>query len=110
MNTYKYIARDLQGGRREGHKQAVSSSDVLNWLREQGFTPISVTELAARVRKAKAKTRSKRIKSAELAALCWQLTTMVEGGIPITTALETISEDIDNLQLQQLLHYIMHPL
>jgi type II secretory pathway component PulF len=107
LNTYKYIARDLQGQRREGHKQAVSSGDVLNWLREQGFTPISVTELAARVRKAKAKARSKRIKSAELAALCWQLTTMVEGGIPITTALETISEDIDNLQLQQLLQKVL---
>jgi type IV pilus assembly protein PilC len=32
---------------------------------------------------------------------------MVEGGIPITTAIETISADIENLQLQEVLHKIL---
>ena len=32
---------------------------------------------------------------------------MVEGGIPITTAIETISEDIENLQLQQVLQEVL---
>ena len=31
---------------------------------------------------------------------------MLEGGIPITTAIDTISEDTDNLQLQQVLQQI----
>jgi type IV pilus assembly protein PilC len=42
-----------------------------------------------------------------VAALCWQLTTMVEGGIPITTAIETISSDIENLHLQEILRCIL---
>ncbi len=107
MKNYKYIARDSSGERKEGLKQAASSSDVLGWLREQGFTPVSVNEMAVTVEKPRQKKRGKRIKSADLAALCWQLTTMVEGGIPVTGALETISADIDNSALQQILRDIV---
>ena len=94
MGTYKYVARDFKGSRKEGVKQAAGANDVLNWLREQGFTPVSVDALHQSVkRQQKAAGRSKKIRSGDLAALCWQLTTMVEGGIPITSALETISDD-----------------
>ncbi len=103
MKSYKYIARDTTGKRREGVKEAASSNDVLGWLRDQGFTPVSVSEIAASKAKARQGGRQKRIKSADLAALCWQLTTMVEGGISVTTALETISEDMENVSLQRIL-------
>jgi type IV pilus assembly protein PilC len=91
----------------EGLRQAISSADVLGWLREQGFTPISVKERSASTTTVQKKARRKRIKSADLSALCWQLTTMVEGGIPITTALETVSDDVENLQLRNILHQIL---
>ncbi|MHC4645460.1 MAG: type II secretion system F family protein [Planctomycetota bacterium] len=104
MKNYQYIARDSTGTRKEGHSQAASTTDVLNWLRDQGFTPVSVNEVSrAAARKSRPKGRRKRIKSADLSALCWQLTTMVEGGIPLTSALETIAEDIENLYLQKIL-------
>ncbi|KPJ68266.1 MAG: hypothetical protein AMJ43_00585 [Coxiella sp. DG_40] len=48
MKSYKYIARDLAGARKEGFTQAASSNDVLGWLREQGFTPVSVNASASR--------------------------------------------------------------
>ncbi|MHC4149373.1 MAG: type II secretion system F family protein [Planctomycetota bacterium] len=107
MRSYKYTARDASGQRREGLKEANSSNDVLGWLRDQGFTPVSVTEASAGAPQAKRTQHRKRIKSADLAALCWQLTTMVEGGIPITTALDTISDDIENLQLQEVLKHVL---
>ena len=107
MRNYKYIARDSSGQRKEGFREALSSNDVLAWLREQGLIPISVNEMSLDTKQSRHKTHRKRIKSADLSALCWQLTTMVEGGIPITTALETISEDIENLQLQQVLQQIV---
>lgn len=108
MESFKYIARDTSGVRREGIQRAVSSNDVLSSLREQGFTPISISAIVKKeVKKTKQKARRKRIKSADLAALCWQMTTMVEGGIPITTALATISEDIENMYLQQVLQQIL---
>jgi len=107
MKNFKYIARNLEGARKEGVKQAVSPNDVLAYLRKEGFTPIYVDEMVAAAPKTRQKTRRKHIKSAELATLCWQLTTMVEGGIPLTTALETVAEDIDNLRLQEILLQIL---
>ncbi|MHC4186704.1 MAG: type II secretion system F family protein [Planctomycetota bacterium] len=107
MKNFSYIARDVAGMRMEGLRQAICSADVLGWLREQGFTPVSVKEISAVTTTIRKKARRKRIKSADLSALCWQLTTMVEGGIPITTALETVSDDIENLQLRNVLHQIL---
>jgi len=107
MKSYKYIARDSSGKRKEGFREAVSSNDVLAWLREQALIPISVNEMSLDIKKTRRKTRRKRVKSADLSTLCWQLTTMVEGGIPITTALETISEDIENLRLQEVLQQVV---
>ena len=107
MKTFKYSACDTAGSRKEGLTQANSPNDVIGWLRERGLTPVSVQEIVEAVKQAPKKQKRKKIKSAEIAALCWQLTTMVEGGIPITTALETISSDIENLQLQEVLHRIL---
>ena len=101
MQTYLYIARDSSGIKKEGLRQAGSSNEVLNWLREQKLTPVSVQEKSATVKPTRRVGGKKRIKSSDLAAVCWQLTTLVEGGIPITTALGTIAEDIENPYLQQ---------
>jgi type IV pilus assembly protein PilC len=107
MKSYRYIARDSSGQRKDGVKQASSSNDVIGWLREQEFTPVSVGEIAEKIKQTKKKFRSKRIKSADMGALCWQLTTMVEGGISVTTALETIGEDIGNPRLQHVLQQVL---
>ena len=107
MVTYKYIARDVSGQRREGAKQAVCPNDVVAWLREQSFTPISVKETSGTSQKTSGKPNRKRVKSADIAAVCWQLNTMLEGGIPVTTAMETIAEDAENLRLQQVLKQVL---
>ncbi|MHC4570924.1 MAG: type II secretion system F family protein [Planctomycetota bacterium] len=107
MKNYKYIARDSSGQRKEGRREADSSNDILGWLREQGLTPVSVNEVTEAPKKTRKTSRLKRIKSADLGALCWQLTTMVEGGIPVTAALETIAEDIENVQLQRVLQQVL---
>ena len=62
MRNYKYVARDVVGGRKEGLTQAVSSNDVLSWLREQGYTPISVNEIMAGGEKIQVRTQRRRIK------------------------------------------------
>ena len=110
MKSYSYIARDSSGVRKEGFKQAACSNDVLGWLREQGATPVLVDEVSVSVKKTRLKPQRKRIKSDDLAALCWQLSTMVEGGIPITTAIETISGDIENLRLREVSQQIVEKL
>ena len=106
MKSYKYIARDPSGHKNEGISQADCSGDVLGQLREKGLTPVSVKEVASETKKKRFASRAKTIKSSELAALCWQLTTMIEGGIPITTVLETVAEDIENHRLQEVLRKV----
>jgi len=108
MKSYGYVARDARGTQKKGVAQAVSSTEVLNQLREQGFTPISVKEVAQSqaTKKPKERGQRRRIKSADLAALCWQLATMLHGGIPITTAIDIIGEDTDNLQLRMILRQL----
>ena len=103
MKSYGYVARDLAGVQKKGLLQAACSNEVLNQLRRQGFTPISVTEILQATKKTQRRGRRKRIKSADLAAFCWQLATMLQGGIPITTALDIIGEDTDNLLLRDIL-------
>lgn len=108
MKSYSYIARDSAGQRKEGFKQAACSNDVLTFLRERGLFPVSVKEISAgTTKKRQRKPRRKRIRSADLSTLCMQLNTMLEGGVPITTTLATIAEDIENLQLQRILQQIL---
>jgi type IV pilus assembly protein PilC len=106
MKSYKYVARDSNGKQKKGLVQAASSNDVLSYLQEQGFTPISVNEVYKDAPKKKRAVKSRKIKSADLAALCWQLATMVEGGIPITIALDTIAEDSEKSSLEPVLRTI----
>lgn len=106
MKSYKYVARDLKGIQKRGIAQAASSTDVISHLQEQGFTPISINEIPAGASKSQRGNRYKRIKSADLSALCWQLATMVEGGIPITVALDTIAEDAEHSNLEPILRSI----
>jgi len=106
MKSYKYVARDSAGTQKRGLVQAASSTDVLSHLREQGLTPISVDEISTGASKSRKVKQRKRVKSADLAALCWQLSTMVEGGIPITVALDTIAEDAENSHLGPILRGI----
>lgn len=107
MQSYKYVARDLAGNRKEGFTDAIHSSDVVSWLRGQSFTPVFIGKMSAQVSKPKRTFYRKQIRSADLSAICWQLTTMVEGGITITSAMEIISEDIENTELQKILQQIV---
>ena len=107
MITYRYIARDFTGEVKEGLTKAMSETDVLGWLREQGCTPVSVDVVSTGISRRGRLSPVRRIRSAELAAVFWQLTTMVEGGITIAEALDGIAEDIENRKLQKILYQIL---
>jgi type IV pilus assembly protein PilC len=101
--SYKYIARDIAGSRREGEIEAGSTMDVLSFLQERDWTPVSIGQVAGEIKKKKGILGPSRIRSSDLSAVFWELTTMINGGIPLTTSLETISEDIENHTLQKVL-------
>ena len=98
MSSFLYIAHDLAGEEKKGLKRGVSEQEVYRWLHEQSLIPVEVRPADTSV---KSKTKSKsfgraRPKYSDISAFCWQLSTMLEGGVTITEALDTISEDIDN--------------
>ncbi len=107
MITYRYIARDFTGQVKEGLTKAACETDVLGWLRDQGCTPVSVDIVSTGAVRRWKLSPLQRIRSAELAAVFWQLTTMVEGGITIAEALEGIAEDIENRRLQKVLYRVL---
>ncbi|MBN2181293.1 MAG: type II secretion system F family protein [Sedimentisphaerales bacterium] len=107
MLVFRYVARDYSGDIKEGVTKAASESDVLSWLQGQDYTPISVEIVSIGTRKKLHIPAFQRIRSSELAAVFWQMTTMVEGGITIVEALDAIAEDIDNARLQKVLETIL---
>ena len=58
MKSYGYAARDLAGAQKKGVVQAANSNEVLNQLREQGLTPISVKEVTKKGRQENKAKRS----------------------------------------------------
>lgn len=107
IKNFKYAAKDANGKKIQGTKRALSSSEILSWLSEQKLTPVSVKDISADgVKKDNSGSAAKGFKSGDLAALCWQLSTMVEGGIPIISALETIAEDSANPRMKKMLKTI----
>ena len=105
MKSYRYIARDLSAVRKQGLTEAASAQDVVNWLHQQSLTPVSVDEVSESAGKSRRRSQ-RRIKSGDLVAFCSQLTTMVGAGIPVAAALDTIAEDTENIQLQEVLQQV----
>jgi type IV pilus assembly protein PilC len=107
MANFEYVAWDESGNAHEGTKQANSQDDLLVLLRDEGLTPVSVNavEDAAPIKK-KQTVRYKKVKSGDLSTFCWQLSTMLEGGMPITIAIETIAEEMENKYFEEVLNTI----
>lgn len=103
MKSYTYTARDRTGSRREGLLAANSANEAMETLRQRHLTPIDVHETLARGPKKHKTVHRSKVRSADLGAMSWQLSTMLEGGLSITTALDIIAEDTENLQLRHIL-------
>jgi type IV pilus assembly protein PilC len=93
----------MTGGEVSGVLQGDSRSEILTWLREKSYTPISLEEVTLTLEKRKKAKRRTHIRSSDMASFCWQLNTMIDGGVTITDAIDTIVEDIDNRKLQDIL-------
>jgi type IV pilus assembly protein PilC len=95
-NVYRYIARDANGNRREAVKEAPTREEMFAWLRANELTPISVEAEQTKSVKTKRLPAYKKVKASEMATFCWQVSTMINGGMAITTAIETVSDDMEN--------------
>jgi type IV pilus assembly protein PilC len=103
MKNFSYVARDISGQPQNGYSKALNKNDVMVWLRDQGLIPVEVRLLDSSNRAAKRVFSRKSVKSIEISSFCWQMHAMLEGGVSITSAMETIAEDCDNLYFQNII-------
>ena len=103
MKTFEYVAWDYSGNCKEGVRQAPNEDELLTYLRSEELTPAVINEVVGTLKKKKDEIRYKKVKSMELATFCWQLNTMLSGGLSITVAIQTIADEIENPYFEYLL-------
>jgi len=103
MKAFEFEAWDQAGNRHEGVRQANTEEDVIQGLREQGLIPVAVMPVAVVSTAKRRAVRYRPVKAHQLSTFCWQLATMLDGGLPITTAIETIASEMENPYFEHIL-------
>ena len=104
MREFRYTVRDESGICHKGTRKALCQHDVLTWARDNNFIPITVEEASLEKRKKRRRKKFATVSSNDIANFCWQLATMMTGGISITEALGTIADDMKNQRFARIIH------
>ncbi len=104
MAAFAYQALDAKGRNKEGMIEADSPRQARQALREQGLTPVSLTEAVEQVKQQSLKRSwlQPRISTAELALLTRQLATLVAAALPIEEALKAVAQQTEKARLSTL--------
>lgn len=94
---FKYKEIDKNGRITEGEMKAASQEEVVNNIRKKGSTPIKVEQME---QKSQPITFGGKIKLRDLSVYCKQLHTMLNAGMPMTTALNVLEGQSENKKLK----------
>ena len=105
MAAFEYQALDSKGRRKNGVLEADSARQVRQQLREQGLTPLEVTEAVERARREAQGFSLLRpsISTGDLALITRQISTLVGAALPIEEALKAVSQQCEKPKLQTLM-------
>ena len=112
MPKFTYISRDASGRRVTAVAEAESRQGLLGQLKDRGLTVVDVRELnqlggagdkAAKSASSTAWFPLGGIDTGELAIFWRELATMVAAGLPVVDALESISQELEHVKMQQVL-------
>ena len=120
MPVYAYTAKDGEGKDMHSTVMADSRYEALAMLREQGLTVVDLHETigphmedrpSGSVRRRKGFALSGgRVSVSEKAIFCRQLAISVTAGVPLRDALESITEDMENLAFKSVLENVVQRL
>ncbi|MBB1273864.1 type II secretion system inner membrane protein GspF [Psychromonas sp. SR45-3] len=103
MATFSYKALDAKGKQTQGTQEADSARMLRQQLRNVGLMPLEVEAIASkRKRVGKAFIQSK-IKTADLALITRQLSTLVASSIPLEESLQAVAEQCDKPKIKSML-------
>jgi len=98
--TFAYKAIDAHGKQKKGTLESDSARLLRQQLRTMGLTPVEVEPVANKKTKAGSNLLRSKIKTAELALITRQLSTLVASSIPIEECLHAVAEQCDNPKIK----------
>lgn len=106
MGAFEYQAVDTRGRRTRGVLEGDTPRQIRAQLRDQGLTPLNVTEVASGDHSERGRpglTHRKRISGAELALFTRQLATLLHSGLPLEEALLAVSQQTQQARVQSMI-------
>ncbi len=100
MATFAYKAIDANGKKKKGTLESDSARLLRQQLRAMGLTPLEVEPVANKATKSGASLLRSKIKTADLALITRQLSTLVASSIPIEECLHAVAEQCDNPKIK----------
>lgn len=105
---YKYIAKDATGKTITGTVEAQKSTDVVDALRKENLTIISITE-----RKAKTqilKTTSGRVGLTHIVVFTRQLAALIDAGMPLVGSLDILADQMEHRRFKLIISTVKEDL
>ena len=103
MATFSYKALDAKGKQKKGTQEADSARMLRQQLRSEGLTPLEVESVAAKRKKPGSRLIQNKVKTADLALITRQLSTLVASSIPIEESLQAVAEQCDNPKIKNMI-------
>lgn len=102
MAVYKYKVVDASGKNKKGEIEAQNQEQAMNKLKADGFTVVSCDEAGAMEKDINI-TINKKIKPRDLSVFCKQFASILNAGVTIISALDMMSDQMQNKTLQRIL-------
>ena len=97
--TFSYIILSKAGKEVKGTLEANSQQEAAQKLKEGGNTLISLTEANALSKEVEISLIKKKPKPRDLAVFCRQFVSIIDAGVPVTSALEMLGQQTENKML-----------
>jgi len=105
MGAFEYTALDNRGREKKGVLEGDAARQVRQQLREQGWVPLAVQEVAQREarRSKRAGILQRGISATDLALLTRQLATLTRAGLPLEECLRAVSQQTEKARIKSML-------
>lgn len=100
MATFSYKAIDDRGKLKKGTQEADSARLLRQQLRKSGLTPLEIEVVSSKSPKKEGSLFSHKIKTADLALMTRQLSTLVASSIPLEECLHAVAEQCDKPKIK----------
>lgn len=100
MPSFRYRAAAAAGGTRVGEVEALDLDQAIGRVRDLGLTPIQLDPAGARAAAPRFSLPKRRVSASELILFTRQLETMVDAGLPLLSALETLESQSGDASLR----------